>query len=388
MRGPLEWTVWRGAATAVLTTLIDYVGEGLLSWLGGLLVGGLFGFFAQRSRFCLRAAAVEFSRGEFGQRLSVWLLTFAAALTGTQIMAALGWLDTSNVRQLAQQGSVSGAMIGGVMFGCGMILTRGCASRLLVLSANGNLRALLSGLVFAVTAQAAYRGLLSPAREWLTSLWLIDGGPSRDIMSLVGGGTFEKIAFGAVWILAGLAFAIRSHLPPRLLWSALATGAAVVAGWFFTYQMFQSSFSPTTVKSLTFSGPSAEVLMLVLNSPQVRLGFDLGIVPGVFLGSFAAAALSNELRLEGFSDGLGMRRYLIGAVLMGFGAMLAGGCAVGAGITGASVFAVTAWIVLVGMWLGAGVTDLAIDRGLGRRHERLHAVAAPLDRFGKQNTRG
>ena len=104
--------------------------------------------------------------------------------------------------------------------------------------------------------------------------------------------------------------------------------------------------------------------MLVLNSPHVRLGFDLGIVPGVFLGSFVAAAAASELRLEGFSDGLGMRRYLIGAVLMGFGAMLAGGCAVGAGITGASVFALTAWIVLVGMWLGAGLTDLVVDRGL------------------------
>ena len=39
------------------------------------------------------------------------------------------------------------------------------------------------------------------------------------------------------------------------------------------------------------------------------------------------------------------------------------GCAVGAGITGASVFALTAWIVLIGMWLGAGLTDLIVDRG-------------------------
>jgi len=57
-----------------------------------------------------------------------------------------------------------------------------------------------------------------------------------------------------------------------------------------------------------------------------------------------------------------MRRYLLGAVLMGFGAMLAGGCAVGAGVTGASVFALTAWLVLGGMWLGAGLTDLPVDR--------------------------
>jgi len=45
-----------------------------------------------------------------------------------------------------------------------------------------------------------------------------------------------------------------------------------------------------------------------------------------------------------------MRRYIAGAVLMGFGAMLAGGCAVGVGMTGGAIFALTAWITLVRMW--------------------------------------
>ncbi|MGJ4948712.1 YeeE/YedE family protein [Bradyrhizobium sp. HKCCYLS20291] len=346
----------------MLVSVIDLVGEDRLSWLGGLLVGSMFGFFAQRSRFCLRAAAVEFSRGDGGPRLAVWLLTFAAALLGTQALVALGWIEVSEARQLGQRGSISGAIVGGLMFGSGMILARGCASRLLVLSANGNLRALLSGLVFVVTAQASYRGLLSPAREWLTSLWQVDGGQSRDIMAMFGAGTPEKLAFGALWLLAGLTLAFRSELSRRLILSAFLTCAAVVAGWLFTYQLAQASFSPVALKSLTFSGPSAELLMLVLNSAYLRLGFDLGVIPGVFLGSFVAAALTRELRLEGFSDGLGMRRYLLGAMLMGFGAMLAGGCAVGAGVTGASVFALTAWLVLGGMWLGAGVTDFTFDR--------------------------
>jgi uncharacterized protein len=48
-------------------------------------------------------------------------------------------------------------------------------------------------------------------------------------------------------------------------------------------------------------------------------------------------------------------------VLMGFGAMLAGGCAVGAGITGGSIFALTAWLALAGMWVGAGLADRWID---------------------------
>jgi uncharacterized protein len=358
----------------LFTQAVDLLGEDLISLLGGLLVGGLFGFFAQRSRFCLRAATIEFSRWQGGARLAVWLLTFASALLGTQALVAAGLLDVSEARQLAQQGSISGALIGGLMFGCGMILARGCASRLLVLSANGNLRALLSGLVFAVAAESAYRGLLAPSREWLTNLWLVDGGPARDIMSLVGGGTPEKIGFALLWLLAGLTAAFRFRLGPRMILASIATGAAVVAGWLFTYQLGQASFAPVTLKSLTFSGPSAELLMQVLANPHLKLDFDLGVIPGVFLGSFIAAALAHELNLEGFSDGRGMRRYLVGAVLMGFGAMLAGGCAVGAGVTGASVFALTAWLVLGGMWLGAAITDLVVDRRPRSSKPQPHAA--------------
>ena len=84
-------------------------------------------------------------------------------------------------------------------------------------------------------------------------------------------------------------------------------------------------------------------------------------MPGVFLGSFIGAVIGGDWKLEGFKDGYSMRRYIIGAIFMGFGSMLAGGCAVGAGVTGGSIFALTAWITLVGMWLGAGLTDRWID---------------------------
>ena len=85
------------------------------------------------------------------------------------------------------------------------------------------------------------------------------------------------------------------------------------------------------------------------------------MLPGVFLGSLLGAWLGRELKLEGFKDGYGMQRYIVGAMLMGFGAMLAGGCAVGAGITGGAIFALTAWIALACMWLGAAAVDRLID---------------------------
>ena len=345
-----------------MADLVEAIGEQWVSAIGGLLIGLMFGFFAQRSRFCLRAAVVEFARGAIGAKVTIWLIVFATALMSTQLLVAAGLIDISETRQLAATGSISGAIVGGLMFGGGMVLARGCASRLLVLSATGNLRSLLSGLMFAVVAQASYRGLLSPLREAITGLWLIDGGQSRDIMALTGSSTPVKLLWCLAWVAGAAWFTWRNGVAAGIITGAIGTGLTIAAGWVFTYVLSQSAFTPVAIKSLTFSGPSADTLMYVLSSPEKGISFDIALVPGVFLGSFLSAALARELKLEGFSDGLSMRRYIVGAGLMGFGAMLAGGCAVGAGVTGASAFALTAWIVLVGMWLGAAAMDALVDR--------------------------
>jgi uncharacterized membrane protein YedE/YeeE len=345
--------------------MLEMAGEGRLLALAGLGVGVLFGFAAQRSRFCLRSAVMEFARGSIGPKIAIWLLTFGSALLVTQMLVAAGLLDVSGARQLAARGSLSGALVGGIVFGIGMILSRGCASRLLVLSANGNLRALLSGLVFAVAAQSSYAGALSPLRERIAAVWTIDGGPTRDLLAAFEQGSPARLAFAFVFVAVAIAFALRNRLMvSQGLWGA-AVGLAVALGWIATYQVAITSFEPVAIRSVTFSGPSAEMLMMVLNPPGRPATFELGLIPGVFLGSFAAAMWARELKIEGFHDGYSMRRYIVGAVLMGFGAMLAGGCAVGAGVTGGAVFALTAWVALAGMWLGAGVTDFILDRPRG-----------------------
>jgi len=85
-------------------------------------------------------------------------------------------------------------------------------------------------------------------------------------------------------------------------------------------------------------------------------------VPGVFLGSFIASTLAREFRFQGFENEANMRRSMTGAVLMGFGGMLAGGCAIGNGVTGASILAGTAWLALFSMWIGAMITDYLVDQ--------------------------
>lgn len=345
-----------------LEPLLNLVSEPVLAALLGLICGAVFGVAAQRSSFCLRAATVEFARGAMGPRVSVWLLAFSTAVIWVQGAQMLGLFRSSDARMMAVTGSWSGAIIGGLMFGAGMVLARGCSGRLLVLAATGNLRSVVSGLIFAVVAQMSLHGWLAPLRSWLAGLWVTPGGQNLNLLTLAAlpeqAGLLIGIAIAAMafWLVA------RNGLGWTTMVFASGVGFAVALGWVSTYSLAQVAFDPVSVTSATFSGPSANTLMFFLTENPV-LDFDIGLVPGVFIGAFLASMVKREFRFHGFEGESQMRRSMFGAVLMGFGAMLAGGCAIGAGVTGGSIFVATAWLALFCMWVGAAMTDWLVDRG-------------------------
>lgn len=347
-----------------LTFLLDLFDEAWLAAGFGLLVGAIFGFSAQRSSFCLRAATVEFARGRLGPRVSVWLLTFSTALIWVQVAQMAGLFRADEARMMAVTGSWSGAVIGGVMFGAGMVLARGCSGRLLVLAATGNLRSVISGLIFAVVAQMSLHGWLAPLREGLAGLWVTPNGANVNLLAALALPDEAGVVIGLATAALALALARRNRIGARVLVFGSGVGFAVALGWVLTFGLSQQAFEPVTVTSATFSGPSANTLMFFL-TPDPVLDFDIGLVPGVFLGALIAAALARDLKFQGFEGEGQMRRSMAGAVLMGFGAMLAGGCAIGAGVTGGSIFVATAWLALLSMWVGAVITDYLVDQARG-----------------------
>ena len=341
--------------------LVERIGEAPTAALLGLLTGMIFGIAAQRSRFCLRAATVEFARGQMNDSVAVWLLTFSTAMVWVQAASLLGWMRPEDARIVAVTGSWSGAIIGGLLFGVGMVLARGCSGRLLVLAATGNLRSLMSGLVFAVCAQMSLSGWLSPIRDWLAALWITQGGRNMDLLAWSGLPEWGGLALGVITALVALEVSRRNRIGLGRLVFASGVGFAVAVGWVSTFTLSQVVFDPIQIESATFTGPSANTLMFFLDYNAI-LEFDIGLVPGVFLGSFIASMLAREFKFQGFADESNMRRALTGAALMGFGGMLAGGCAIGNGVTGTSVFAGTAWLALLCMWIGAMATDFLLDQ--------------------------
>ena len=349
-----------------MENLLELYGEDSVLFVLGGLVGLVFGAAAYQSQFCLRAATVEVAEGRFETRLSIWLLAFCAAVFGVQLAIALDVLRVVDARQLANVGSLSGAILGGLMFGIGMVLARGCASRLLVLSATGNMRAIVTGLVLTVVAQASLTGALAPLRTALSGLWPVPGGDARNLLALVGLNAEIMTGLSGAALIGAVVLARRTGTPLTQIITAPIVGFAVAGGWIGTFQIAQASFEVVPITSVTFTGPSTDTMMALVNQPTAPLGFGIGLVPGVFLGAFILAIVTGGFRLERFDRDTPMEKYLAGAVLMGFGSMLAGGCAVGAGMSGGAIFSLTAWVAVGSMWVGAMATHtvLRADHGV------------------------
>lgn len=345
-----------------MESLLEEYGEGIVLMTTGGLIGLIFGVFAFHSSFCLRAATVELAQGQFGPKLAIWLISFFTALLAVQCAVYFELIEVSNARQLSATGSLSGAIIGGIMFGIGMILARGCASRLLVLSASGNLRALITGLVLTLTAQAALRGALAPPREALATLWKVEGGESRSLITILPFGITEVIGISAIALMGSIILGKHRALTGLELTAAAGIGLTIALGWGLTYWIAMTSFEVVPVQSITFTGPSADTLMALVNERELSASFGIGLVPGVFVGVLLIALIKGEARIQRFEPDTPMERYLLGGVLMGFGSMLAGGCAVGAVVSGGSILAITAWLTAVSMWMGAVATQLVLSR--------------------------
>ena len=316
-----------------------------LQILFALGLGLVLGAAAQISRFCLRRAIVA-EAPDRGQAGAVWITAFAVAIAGFQLARSAGLVDLEGHRYLDPSIPVAAILLGGFAFGVGMILTRGCASRLTVLAATGNLRAVMVLAVFAVVAHATLKGVLSPLRTTIAA-------PTVDLPF----GSLSDVAFAAplaaALALLGAAYLIRTHRPPVLhLVLAAAIGLVPVLGWATTSVLLMDSFEPLEVQSAAFTLPWTDTLFWLMASTAIPAGFGTGLIGGVLLGSFASAALRGELKLESFESPAQTLRYGAGGVLMGFGGVLAGGCTIGAGLSGSATLGVSALLALAAIIVG------------------------------------
>lgn len=330
----------------------------LVQIICGLALGLVFGAAAQISRFCLRRAVAN-ERGPDGAAASVWLMALATAIAAAHIVASFGFLDMSGHRFLSPDVPVAASVIGGLSFGAGMVLTRGCISRLSVLSASGNLRALFVIVTFAVVAHATLKGVLAPLRASLGEMQV-------------------TLPLASLTEIPGLAPAVAAFLAVSALYAARRFGAAwrdvtlgaliglvAVSAWSATSVLLFDAFEPLPVQSAAFTQPWTDTLFWAIASTAIPAGFGVAWIGGVLLGAFLSAAMRGELAWVSFETAGQTGRYVLGGSLMGIGGVLAGGCTVGAGLAGGAVLSVTALLALAAILFGAVAMRQILAFGIG-----------------------
>ncbi|MEN0000661.1 MAG: YeeE/YedE family protein [Pseudomonadota bacterium] len=345
--------------------VIDAIGEPATAGLIGLVLGLAFGALVLISGFCTRSAVLDITRSRSGGALALWLTGFVTAVAGTQALVTAGWLDLSTTRFFANPLSLSGAVIGGALFGIGMVMARGCSSRLVVLAGSGNLRALFSVVLIALTAWAAIGGPLSGSVVQIGVLasTMIVGGNELGLVSGLGG--WIAPLFAGLFLIAAVLAVVRARLRPSLVAMGVAIGALVPAGFWLTQELSFQVFEPVAIDSLSYIRPMATVIDFAAAGAEPSLiSVDIGLVAGTVLGAFLAAVLTGRFRVTTFSEPgtPSILRYGVGAVLMGFGGVLAAGCTVGAGLSGGSALAVSSLGALACMIIFGALTDLVIDK--------------------------
>ena len=312
------------------------------SVLLGLALGCVYGALAQRSAFCLRRSFVGRWR-DCLPALGAWAMALAFAIAGTRLAVSAGLISFESHRFLSPDIPVASAVLGGALFGAGMACSGGCVSRLTVLTGGGNLRALMVLLVFAVTAHAAMKGVLAPLREALGSA-TVRGGDAAALTALPGGEVWPLVLALALAVLA-----FRSRAPAAHLAMGGAIGLLVPLGWIGTGFLLLDDFDPIPLQSMGFTGPMAATLFWTVAATSIPAGFGTGLVAGVVAGSLAAALAAGEFRWQSLEGPRQTGRYLAGAALMGVGGVLAGGCTVGAGLSGVSTASLAALLALAAM---------------------------------------
>ncbi|RYF37534.1 MAG: YeeE/YedE family protein, partial [Comamonadaceae bacterium] len=249
---------------------------------GGLALGLVLGAAGQASRFCVRGAIADWVVFRTPGRALSWLLAVAVAAVATQAVISLQWFDAGRTLPWSSSFLWLSHLVGGLVFGFGMILASGCPQRNLVKAGSGNLRALVVLLVAAVVAAMTLRGLLAVPRVGLLDVMGVQLQGSQDLGAVGArllGLPATALRWGLALALAALALVLvlrhRAAMGAGLLVGSVIVGLLVPAAYLLTGNLGFLPEHPETLEAawmgtqsrrpegLTFAAPLAHSLDLL-----------------------------------------------------------------------------------------------------------------------------
>jgi len=359
----------------------------------------IMGAVVNKTNFCTMGAVSDAVNMGDNSRMRAWFLAIAVAMLGVVILETAGLVNTSTSFPPYRGSELIWAenLLGGVLFGIGMTLASGCGNKTLIRIGGGNIKSIMVLLIIGLIAYYMVNPFPGSDQTLMSVLfydWLrptaISLSTSQDLGSLVNDADAANMRMyigGAISLLLLIIIFKSSEFRSSLdnVMGGLVVGLSVLAGWYISgalisieaegemlnlaryvenWDMLVDSDAgkPAELRSLntqsfTFINPMGQTYGYAMGGFASKyLTFGLMALFGVIAGSFLWSLVTRSFRIEWFASFGDFFNHLIGAVLMGFGGVLAVGCTIGQGITGVSTLALGSIITLFSIIFGSAIT--------------------------------
>lgn len=363
----------------MIETIRETAIENAAAWIlwGGLLIGAVFGFIIQRTNFCTMGSLSDILSFGDWRRFRSWLLAAAVAILGVFWIERAGIADMTNSMYVSSSLAWGGHVLGGLIFGIGMVFSGGCVSRNLVRAGSGDLRSLVVLWLIGGAAYMTIGGLFGPTRVAVVGAMTTDlsaaGIPDQRIGTLLSSltglapDTAQMLAVATiagailVWCLMDAGF---RRSPPHLA-AGIGIGLCVIAGWLLTALTYDEFAANPTLASLSYVRPAGDSIDYFMRYTAFEApGFAVTTTVGALAGAFIGAVTQRRFHLATFSDPADTLRNLFGAILMGVGGVVALGCTIGQAVTGFSTLALGSLITFVFIIIGGVIGMKAMEATL------------------------
>ncbi len=313
--------------------------------ISGLLVGVLFGFALQRGRFCMNSAFRDIILGRDFTLFKALSVAILVEMIGFSILAFAGIVN------LAPKPLMWGAnIVGGLIFGFGMVLAGGCASGITYRLGEGMMGALMAVLGFGLAAMMTATGLLKPISDYLqtTTKVMTADGKALTLANIFGLDLkFTMLILAIIIIVIWAALASRNKASAGYGSKANSLGEAIFKkGWkwlptgivvgLIGMLSFPLSAAAGRNYPLGITGGWANIFQSLIkwqtvvegNLKITALNWEGAEVLGIVLGALVAALIAGEFAIRAPEPKILLQTF-VGGLLMGFGAMTSGGCNIG-----------------------------------------------------------
>ncbi|HSW61788.1 MAG TPA: YeeE/YedE family protein [Dissulfurispiraceae bacterium] len=273
--------------------------------------------------------------------LRAWLLALGVAIIGSNLIEDFGLLGEDGLAR--QVFAPIAAIVGGYIFGLGIVMAGGCGSGVLYKQGEGQFAAFIATVGFVFTLIMSYHGPLAPVMKWIKSYKISIGSGDDAIANPALWDLFSapnlKWVFIAVIVVIIIPIVLKGGpfgKQPKKGWSwalgGLLVGLVIVLAWWTSYEWGGRA------RGLSFSGPLSELVTFSMlgdsmaKNDQLFSIFGYGAISwsalyiiGVPIGAFLSAKGLSEFKLTAPKQVDELLRVFFGGMIMGVGGALAGG---------------------------------------------------------------